>query len=326
MMLPLVSIIIPTYDRKALLAEAVSSCVAQTYKNIEVIIVDDGSTDGTDASVRELLGGTWQRRKVRCHRQQNSGASAARNRGLSLAAGKYVQFLDSDDLLFREKISLQAEVLERPGNLRVEACSCYGQFGVAGGEDARNTRIGIFCQTPREYVERLSSRIVHGMQTSAPLWRKSFLAGHPGWRTDIDLGDDLEYHIRLLAKATEIKFVEQELFLVREHRGPRLSDNFKNCARTLSAIRARMAIFETLQISGNWDAQTQQNFLGAMRMIYANLLDCGTAEDIRRLETWLLQCARTPVHRLFFPVLIALRRTVGKHAILAAHRLVMVTR
>jgi glycosyltransferase involved in cell wall biosynthesis len=322
---PLVSVIIPTYNRKELLQEAVASCLAQTYGNIEVLVVDDGSTDGTDEFVAQQSTGPRVGRNIKYHRQANAGAPAARNRGLALATGDYVQFLDSDDILFKEKIALQVTVLEHPDNAQAEGCTCYGRIGTSVEDSAANRRIGVHCQTPEEYLQRLSSRIVHGMPTLASLWRRSFLASRSGWRTDIDLGDDLEYHIRLLAQAKEIKFVEQELFFVREHPGLRLSDAFKNRARTLSAIRARMAIFETLRTSGHWDAQTQENFLGAMRTIYANLLNCGTAEDIQRLETWVLECSRSPARRLFFPLVIALRRTVGKHAILAAHRLVIET-
>lgn len=323
--IPSVSVIIPTFNRGSLLAEAASSCLAQTWQKIEIIIVDDGSTDGTEEVVAEQLVRGWAGRNIKYHRQENAGASAARNRGLALAAGDYVQFLDSDDLLFKEKIALQVGVLEHRNHMHVQAagCSCYGQIGVAIGSLASNRRIGVYCRTPQEYLCRLSSRVVHGMQTSAPLWRRSFLASQTGWRTDIDLGDDLEYHIRLLAHAKEIRFVEQELFLVREHTGPRLSDAFKDRARALSAIRARKAILETLQTSGHWDAQAQASFLGAMRPLYANILDCGTAEDIQSLEKWLLECARTPRWRLFFPGLITLRTLLGKQAILAAHKLMM---
>lgn len=323
---PLVSIIIPTYNRRELLHEAVSSCLAQTWHNLEIIVVDDGSTDGTGEFVAQQSAGSWAGKTIKYHRQANAGAPATRNRGLALATGDYVQFLDSDDILFKEKIALQVAVLEQPDNAPAEGCACYGRIGASAEDSAANRRIGVHCRTPQEYLQRLSSRIVHGMQTSAPLWRRSFLASRPGWRTDIDLGDDLEYHIRLLAQAKEIKFVEQELFWVREHPGPRLSDAFKNRARTLSAIRARMAIFETLRTSRHWDAQTQENFLGAMRTIYANLLDCGTTEDIQRLETWLLKCARSPARRWFFPLLFMLRRTLGKHFILTVHRLVMASR
>jgi glycosyltransferase involved in cell wall biosynthesis len=319
--LPLVSIIIPSYNRKALLHEAVQSCQAQTWSKWEVIIVDDGSTDGTTDLMAELLRSSWRGQNIRYVRQQNSGAPAARNTGLALATGDYVQFLDSDDLLFPDKIERQLVTLALPENAEAEGCFCYGQMGAA--VSPQNQRIGVYCVTPREYLQRLSTRMVHGMQTSAPLWRRSFLTSQPGWWTEIDLGDDLEYHVRLLSQAKKICFVDKPLFFVREHDGPRLSDAFKNRQRVLSAIRTRKAVFETLGRSGHWDAEIQQGFLHAMRTIYANLLDCGTKQDIAELEAWLLDLAHAPKRRRLLPLVIRLRRLFGRQAVLLSHRLFM---
>ena len=110
---PLVSIIIPTFNRKELLEEAVNSCLAQTYPNLEVFIVDDGSTDGTEEVVLRKLVGEWASKAVQYRKQVNAGASAARNTGLALAGGAYVQFLDSDDILMPDKLELQISELEK---------------------------------------------------------------------------------------------------------------------------------------------------------------------------------------------------------------------
>ena len=317
---PLVSVIIPTYNRKDLLLAAIDSCARQTWPNLEIIVVDDGSTDGTDTYVAGQLAGAWHGRQISYHRQNNGGASAARNHGLSLAAGKYIQFLDSDDELFAEKIALQAEILERPGEADAAGCSCYGQIGPDCRAGAQNARIGIFCPTPREYVEQLSSRIVHGLSTPASLWRRSFLLKQDGWRTDISLGDDLEYHIRLLTAAKRMAFVERELFWVREHSGPRLSDAGKDREKMLSIFRTRKVIYETLTNAGFWNETTQVNFLGALRMIYANVLACGTHGDIREMENFIGEVASHPSRRWQLPALVTARRALGKKALLGVHK------
>jgi glycosyltransferase involved in cell wall biosynthesis len=90
--LPKVSVIIPTFERGWCLREAVDSALAQEFANFELIVVDDGSTDGT----AELL--EAYRPKVRLLRQENRGVSAARNRGIAAARGELIAFLDSDDL------------------------------------------------------------------------------------------------------------------------------------------------------------------------------------------------------------------------------------
>ena len=106
-MLPLVSVVIPTYNRAAFLVEAIESVLAQTYPNIEIIVVDDGSTDDT----RQVIGRYGDR--VRYIFQLNSGLpGAVRNVGIRNAVGKYVAFLDSDDVMSREKIETEVHFLE----------------------------------------------------------------------------------------------------------------------------------------------------------------------------------------------------------------------
>ncbi len=104
---PRVSVIIPTYNRAALVCEAVDSVLGQTYQDFEILVIDDGSTDGTDAAVA-----TYGDR-VRYVWQENRGMSAARNRGIDLARGEYLALLDSDDLWMPFKLELMVAVLDR---------------------------------------------------------------------------------------------------------------------------------------------------------------------------------------------------------------------
>jgi glycosyltransferase involved in cell wall biosynthesis len=100
--LPLVSAIIPVLNGERFLAAAVASIRRQRYPRIEVIVVDDGSTDGTVAVASSLGDG------VRCVSQANAGPPAARNRGLELARGNLIAFLDADDLWSEDKLEVQA--------------------------------------------------------------------------------------------------------------------------------------------------------------------------------------------------------------------------
>ena len=100
---PLVSVIIPTYNRGWILAEAIDSVLAQDFKEYELIVVDDGSTDNT----REILDTYGQ--DIVVLRQVNKGVSAARNRGIAEAGGQLVAFLDSDDLWLPRKLSRQVD-------------------------------------------------------------------------------------------------------------------------------------------------------------------------------------------------------------------------
>ncbi len=318
-MIPLISVIIPTHNRMDLLPHAIESCLNQTYTNVEIIIVDDGSTDGTACLVNEWLANKWMGRNIRLECQMNAGASAARNRGVALATGEYVQFLDSDDWLELDKLECQINLLQKECHQTDAGCYCWGRMGQPNA--ANIMRIGRRCETIAALIEALISREVHVMQTSAPLWRREFLIRQAGWRTDISLGDDLEYHVRLLCAANGMGFVERELFFVREHEGPRLSDAQRNLDRTLSQIRTRQAICENLKNTGWWTTTVQHNFLQALRSLYSNILSCGTTQHIKEFEAFYAACARQPKHSLFPLGLIYLRRCFGRDFLLKAHRL-----
>lgn len=110
--MPRVSVIIPAYDAAHFLGDAIESVLAQTYRDFEIIVVDDGSTDET-AAITGRYGST-----VRCIHQENAGVSAARNRGLALSRGQYIAFLDADDSWLPSKLEKQMAALEAsPGSM-----------------------------------------------------------------------------------------------------------------------------------------------------------------------------------------------------------------
>lgn len=111
--IPRVSVIIPTYNRARVIRDAVDSVLAQDFRDFELIVVDDGSTDGTRDILDAYLDasdGNFPR--IRALTQENRGVSAARNRGIAAASGQYVAFLDSDDLWFPKKLSTQVAFFE----------------------------------------------------------------------------------------------------------------------------------------------------------------------------------------------------------------------
>ena len=122
---PFVSVIIPTYNRAALLLEAVRSVCAQTYRPLEAVVVDDGSDDGTKESIEAYVHGVKQDDgvQVRYLRQTRQGGQVARNHGLRVANGTYVRFLDSDDWLFPQATTAQVDLLVATG-----AEVCYGRW------------------------------------------------------------------------------------------------------------------------------------------------------------------------------------------------------
>ena len=113
--MPCVSVIIPTYNRRDFLLEAVDSVLAQTYGDYELIVVDDGSIDGTEEALQRYG------EQLQYVYQANQGVSTARNRGLELAHGKFIAFLDSDDLWMPKKIELQVACMDEYPDCQI----CY---------------------------------------------------------------------------------------------------------------------------------------------------------------------------------------------------------
>src|SRR4051812_30498858 len=107
-MQPLVSILIPAYNCEGFLAETLRSALSQAWPRKEIIVVDDGSTDGTTTVARQFSGAG-----VRLVQQANQGAAAARNKAFSVCQGDYIQWLDGDDILSPDKLLQQMKVVEQ---------------------------------------------------------------------------------------------------------------------------------------------------------------------------------------------------------------------
>ncbi|MBD3426659.1 MAG: glycosyltransferase [Candidatus Omnitrophica bacterium] len=108
------SVIIPTFNRHDLLKKAVDSVLDQTFGDLELVIVDDGSSDGTEHLIRG-----YTDRRIIYLRQDNEGVSRARNRGLELAAGRYIAFLDSDDRWVSEKLNRAVDYINRFPEIKI---------------------------------------------------------------------------------------------------------------------------------------------------------------------------------------------------------------
>lgn len=104
-----ISVVIPTYNRKKYIERAIDSVISQSYKPFEIIVIDDGSTDGT----YELIKQSYSSSLISLKKQKNKGVSAARNKGVKLANGDWIAFLDSDDEWFENKLELQVREIKK---------------------------------------------------------------------------------------------------------------------------------------------------------------------------------------------------------------------
>src|SRR5277367_6259308 len=126
---PKVSVVIPTYNRADKVRKSVESVLAQSFTDLEVIVVDDGSSDETEQTLKQAFGD-----RIRYYFQTNQGASVARNRGIEEARGEWIAFLDSDDLWEKEKIEWQLKAMERFGP---QCGGCYTDVRFFNHEETR---------------------------------------------------------------------------------------------------------------------------------------------------------------------------------------------
>lgn len=200
MSVPLVSILIPCHNAAPWLATTLESALAQTHPSIEVILVDDGSTDDSVARAR-----AFESRGVRVLTQPCRGASAARNAAAAAARGDYLQFLDADDLLAPDKIARQlARLATAPAGT------------VASGEWARFHRDpaeAVFTAEPvwRDFPDVVEFYLLHYrsgwmMQPSVWLVPRAVATAAGPWDERLTLNDDGEYFCRVLLASTGVVF------------------------------------------------------------------------------------------------------------------------
>ncbi|HVE71685.1 MAG TPA: glycosyltransferase family A protein [Thermoanaerobaculia bacterium] len=206
---PLVSTIIPVFNRAAMLREAVASVLAQTYRPIEILIVDDGSTDDTPAVAEELARAHAEVSQV-FHRA-NGGAGAARETARLAARGELIQHLDSDDLLLPRKFELQVAALdERP------------ECGVAYGWTRLRHRDGSVEPRPwkrsGEAIETMFPAMLASRwwDTPNPLYRASLIHAAGPW-TPLRIEEDWEYDCRIAAAGVRLAYVPEWVCEVRRH-------------------------------------------------------------------------------------------------------------
>jgi glycosyltransferase involved in cell wall biosynthesis len=239
----LVSTIIPVHNRPRLLREAVASVLAQSYRAIEAIIVDDGSTDETPV-VADALAATTSV-EIRVVHQSNRGQGLAREAGRRVANGEFIQYLDSDDLLLPDKFRLQVDGLRA----QPHCGAAYGftRFRHADGRVERKPWKGSGKRVGAMFPSFLLSR---WWDTPTPLYRASVCEAAGPW-SDLRLEEDWEYDCRVAALGVELHFCEQYVAEVRDHEHGRLSrGEALDPARLAQRARSHRLIFEHAKRAG----------------------------------------------------------------------------
>jgi glycosyltransferase involved in cell wall biosynthesis len=217
---PFISVVIPTYNRAGPLVAALRSVLDQTYLNLEVVVVDDGSTDGTAEAVQALIeqrcrhGGCCVR--INCLRQPNCGQSKARNNGASMAKGDWVAFLDSDDIWLPQKLELQVRAIEQFKS------SCGACFTDARLVDSLGMDETAFARTGADYrgLIGLASNAVRTLANAfGRIWlqtlvvRRDLFNAIGGFDTTLHFAEDHDFLFRVSLE-TQFAYVNQPLVVI----------------------------------------------------------------------------------------------------------------
>ncbi len=194
----LVSVIIPTYNRCNIVSRAIDSVLAQTYRNIELIVIDDGSTDQTGALIATKYGAG-----VKYLYQKNSGVSSTRNHGIRVSRGQYIAFLDSDDSWAYDKLEKQMKFLQENKKYKI----CYtDEIWIRAGNQVQ----------PREIHQKYGGRIFAKciprciISPSSVIIARGIIDKIGLFDTNLPVCEDYDYWLRLSA-TYPIAYIEEKL-------------------------------------------------------------------------------------------------------------------
>lgn len=288
----LVSVIIPAYNRAHVLPEALESVSRQTYRPVEVIVVDDGSTDTTRAVVEEFRVACEGDSSctVRYVAQENQGAPAARNRGLVESQGEYIQFLDSDDLLHPRKLAEQVTRLTCDADLDL-AYSGTAYFTTS--PDWGAPALAGLAAGDAGYLPGILAGIA--WNTVSGVYRRRACRAVGPWDERAPFLQDWDYAIRLVLSDARIAYVSETLSLCRQTAGggERISNSRHSEARLRDMYDLAHRWVDWIRDAGRLDAATERGLANVLFSVTKRSLLSGHTElardavgAVRRLRTW----------------------------------------
>lgn len=215
--MPKISVIIPLYNGKKFIKETLNSVFRQTYKDFEVVVINDGSTDNPEGELKSYLP------RIKYIQQKNSGCPAgAKNRGIAESSGEYLAFLDQDDIWLRDKLSQQSKILDENPEIGLVATNAI-VF-----QDETKKRVGILWKKARKFLSpRIAKRKLikenFFLTSSAVMVRRSVFNTNKFFDDRLKLVDDYELWFRI-AKKWSIALINRPLIRYRLY-GQNLTKN-----------------------------------------------------------------------------------------------------
>ena len=267
---PLVSIITPVYNGEHYLLEAIESALAQTYQNFELLIINDGSTDSSAEIVKPFLKDS----RVIYIEQQNLGVAAARNAAIKLSKGKYIGFLDQDDLWLNNKLEVQVAVLE----LNASVSFVHSSHDVVDAQ-GNTTEYDLIARVSGYCFEELFKK--NRIAVLTVLIRKTIFEEIGLFNEQLSGVDDYDMWLRIAFKYP-IKYIDLSLACYRFHDNNVSKNNFKMTVLDLNTITAflvenpealnllnnkviRARLYELYHQLGGWYAWNAKDFFQARK-------------------------------------------------------------
>lgn len=237
---PLVSIIIPTYNRAHLISDTLNSVLSQTYTHWECLIIDDGSTDETETLINTFI---EKDKRFQFHerpKDQLKGANSCRNYGFDISKGEFINWFDSDDIMMPTKLEKQIKVLQK--NRDSNYCICQSlwfdkdknaNLGLRSKAISSNNRFEDYCLYKIFWL------------TTAPLWRREFINSNC-LRFDESLHQSQEYdfHIKALAISDNYEVINEPLVTVVKHSDSISHNIYSDLSKMQSHIKVKIMLFD----------------------------------------------------------------------------------
>lgn len=263
--MPRVSVIVPTYNRTHLIGETIRSVLNQSFRTIELIVMDDGSTDNT----KEIISGFGD--SVRYFHQENKGRSIARNEGFKAARGEYICFLDSDDLLAPRKLERQVALLNAKGQLGFVYCD-YQFIDQTGGSLPKPQ---IYAKHPlqRGWIFR---HLLYFDFIPLPtiLIRRQCLEEEGLFDRLMGHAEDFDWLLRL-SKRYETDYIPEPLCLIRTHSGNTSMTAIADA--TIEVLTKHLFLVDTKTVLGKDWRRVYFDCYFTVANFYYNRRDMGSA-------------------------------------------------
>ena len=222
----LISVITPCFNAAAYLRDAIDSVLNQTHKNIELILVNDGSTDETEAIIK-----SYSDERIRYYYQENKGQCAASNFGLSVAKGDYIKFFDADDVM--NDTHLEAQLKKLNGRTNAVSSCAWGRFYDHNPLSARFIPESVWKDMkPLQWLKLSLQQPADMMGGWLWLIPQELIKKAGGWNEGLSLNNDFEFSTRLLLHAEEVLFTPDAKVFYRS------GNQTLSVAKTEAAYRA----------------------------------------------------------------------------------------